>query len=360
MESSNAAPLPSSDSPAVSPAGPPLLAPVPSGVPAPDTFVRAVRDSLTRTPNRVDPWYGRYLGDLLDDRGLRTWVRAKQQLLELVGGVEGRVVVDGGSGFGMVSNLCAAWGAARVWSVEVHEPMVRSHRIVNRAFFPGFADRVVPLRGDVSSLPLPDASVDVVMSIEAISHYYDVDRFLDECARVLRPGGWLVISDGNNGANPRIRRETEELWERFEHGPMGPCGEHDIPEPMISRRERVIRAAFPSLAPERVTALAESTSGMDREAIVAAVSAHLAGGPAPDSHYHRGQCPREPEWGYYLEQLFDPRDLARRLERRGFAARAIPHFGGAANDLLLAANHVLRRLPTYRWARAYRVAARKR
>lgn len=360
MDSSNASPLPSSDSPAVSPAGPSLLAPVPSGVPAPDSFVRAVRASLTRTPDRVDPWYGRYLGDLLDDRGLRTWVRAKQQLLELVGGVEGRVVVDGGSGFGMVSNLCASWGAARVWSVEVHEPMVRSHRIVNGAFFPEFAGRVVPLRGDVSALPLPDASVDVVMSIEAISHYYDVNRFLDECARVLRPGGWLVISDGNNGANPRIRRETEELWERFEHGPMGPCGEHDIPEPMISRRERVIRAAFPSLAPERVTGLAAATSGMDRETIVAAVSAHLAGGPAPDSHYHRGQCPREPEWGYYLEQLFDPRDLARRLERRGFAARAIPHFGGAANDLLLAANHVLRRLPTYRWARAYRVAARKR
>jgi SAM-dependent methyltransferase len=344
----------------VSPVVPLPQVTVPADVPAPASFVRAVRASLERTPAGVDPWYGRYLGDLRDDRGLRTWVRAKQQLLELVGGVQGRVVVDGGSGFGMVSNLCAAWGAERVWSVEVHEPMVRSHGLINRQFFPEFAGRVVPLRGDVSSLPIPDASVDVVMSIEAISHYYDVNRFLDECARVLRPGGWLVISDGNNGANPRIRRETEELWERFEHGPMGPCGEHDIPEPMISRRERVIRAAFPALAPETVTSLADCTSGMDRDAIVAAVAEHLAGGPAPDSPYRRGQCPREPEWGYYLEQLFDPRDLARRLERRGFAARAIPHFGGAANDLLLAANHVLRRFPTYRWARAYRVAARKR
>jgi hypothetical protein len=61
-----------------------------------------------------------------------------------------------------------------------------------------------------------------------------------------------------------------------------------------------------------------------------------------------------------LEQLFDGRDLAARLERRGFAARAIPHFGGAANDWLYAANLVLRALPTHRWARAYRVVARKR
>ena len=61
-----------------------------------------------------------------------------------------------------------------------------------------------------------------------------------------------------------------------------------------------------------------------------------------------------------LEQLFDGRDLAARLARRGFEARALPHFGGAANDWVHAANVVLRALPTHRWARAYRVVARKR
>jgi hypothetical protein len=99
---------------------------------------------------------------------------------------------------------------------------------------------------------------------------------------------------------------------------------------------------------------------MDHLAIERAVSAHLAGGPPPSNRYVRGQCPREPQWGYVLEQLFDARDLAARLERRGFEARALPHFGGAANDWLLAANLVLRALPTHRWARAYRVVARKR
>jgi SAM-dependent methyltransferase len=311
-------------------------------------------------PADVDPWYHRYHGDLLQDGGLRTWARAKQQLLGLVGGVCGRVIVDGGSGFGMVSNLLAEWGAERVWAVEVHEPMIRSHQLMNARHFPHLDGRVVPLRADASHLPLPSASADIVLSIEAISHYYDVDRFLDECARVLRPGGWVVISDGNNGANPRIRAHTEELWERLEHGPTGMFGEHDVPEPMISRRERVIRSRFPALAPAVVSALAERTSGMDRAQIVRAVIDHLAGGDPPDARYHRGQCPREPEWGYYLEQLFDPRDLAARLAKRGFDARALPHFGGAANDLIDAANRVLRSLPTFRWARAYRVAARKR
>lgn len=141
---------------------------------------------------------------------------------------------------------------------------------------------------------------------------------------------------------------------------MGMFGEHEVPEPMVSRRERVIRERFPALAPEVASALAERTSGMDRAQIHEVVGAHLAGGPPPDSRYHRGQCPREPEWGYYLEQLFDPRDLAARLEKRGFEARALPHFGGAANDVVNRVNSVLRAFPTFRWARAYRVAACKR
>jgi SAM-dependent methyltransferase len=332
----------------------------PIALPAPAGFVSAARASLRRSPDGVDPWYHRYLGALLDDRGLTTWVRAKRQLMELVGGVDGKVVVDGGSGFGMVSNLFATWGAERVWSVELHEPMIRSHRLVNAVHFPDLTGRVVPLRSDVAHLPLRDSSADLVVSIEAISHYYDVDTFLDECRRVLRPGGWVVISDGNNGASPRVRSHTEELWERLEQGPVGNFGEHEVPEPMVSRRARVIRQHFPGLPVELVSTLAENTSGMDRAQIVEVVGAHLAGGPAPATPYRRGMCPREPEWGYYLEQLFDPRDLAARLSKRGFEARALPHFGGASNDLVNAANRVLRALPTFRWARAYRVVARKR
>jgi hypothetical protein len=60
------------------------------------------------------------------------------------------------------------------------------------------------------------------------------------------------------------------------------------------------------------------------------------------------------------ERLFDPLELAHRIERRGFAVRPLPHYGGARNDLLLAANHLLRRLPTFRLARAFRIVAIKR
>jgi SAM-dependent methyltransferase len=333
----------------------PLEAPL-----SPLDFQRAARTALTQTPAGVDPWFHGYHGDLLDDRGYNTWLRAKAQLLALIGGAKGRVVVDAGSGFGMVSNLLASWGARRVWAAEVHTPMVESHRKVLDAHFGAIRDRVHPVRTDVSALPIARASADVVLSIEAISHYYDVERFFDECARVLRPGGFVVISDGNNGANPRIRQHTEELWQRLEAGPTGILGDHEIPEPMVLRRQRVLRGAFPQLGEARVATLAAATSGYDAERIVREVGAYLReAAPAPASPYRRGDCPREPVWGYWLERLFDPRELCQMLERRGFRAYALPHYGGAKNDLVHLMNVALRQVPSFRFARAYRVVARR-
>jgi len=332
---------------------------VPAGLSAPPAFVRAARAALASPPAGTDPWFHRYHGDLANDQGLRTWARAKRQLLDLAGGVTGKVVVDVGSGFGMVSNLLAHWGAERVVALEVHAPMSESHARLNASHFPGLARRVLHVRGDAGAMPVRNGCVDIVLSIEAISHYFDVDAFLDECARVLRTGGQVVVSDGNNGANPKIRARVIEFWNRLENGPEGPFGSDIVPEPMVKRRERIVRERFPELPAERAGELARLTSGMDRTQIVEAVGTLLRGGPAPASRYARGQCPREPEWGYVLEQLFDGRDLAARLARRGFEARALPHFGGAANDWVHAANVVLRALPTHRWARAYRVVARK-
>ena len=62
---------------------------------------------------------------------------------------------------------------------------------------------------------------------------------------------------------------------------------------------------------------------------------------------------------FRVEWLFDPRGLAMELVNRGFSARAIPHYGGASNDLLLTANRVLRWLPSFRFARAFRIVAQR-
>jgi len=54
-------------------------------------------------------------------------------------------------------------------------------------------------QGSGEQIPLEERSVDVIVSFETIEHVPDPYRFLDECARVLVPGGVLVISTPNKG-----------------------------------------------------------------------------------------------------------------------------------------------------------------
>jgi SAM-dependent methyltransferase len=71
------------------------------------------------------------------------------------------------------------------------------------------------LQGDARSLPMDDASVDVVVSFETIEHFYEHDQFLAEVRRVLRPGGRFIVSSperdvyspSGSDANPYHARE---------------------------------------------------------------------------------------------------------------------------------------------------------
>jgi SAM-dependent methyltransferase len=56
---------------------------------------------------------------------------------------------------------------------------------------------VLAVRGNLASLPVADAAVDVVVNLQVIEHLWDQPGFLAECVRVLRPGGLLLISTPN-------------------------------------------------------------------------------------------------------------------------------------------------------------------
>jgi SAM-dependent methyltransferase len=61
------------------------------------------------------------------------------------------------------------------------------------ADLPGNPDAELELNAD-SSVPVPDAGFDVVLSTQVLEHVEDPARYLAECARVLRPGGRLLLS----------------------------------------------------------------------------------------------------------------------------------------------------------------------
>ena len=105
--------------------------------------------------------------------------------------VDGRAVLDVACGEGYGSALLAE-GAASVVGVDVAPDAIAHARAA-------YASRR-NLRfeeGPCTGLPLPDASVDVAVSFETIEHIEGQDAFLRELARVLRPGGLLILSCPN-------------------------------------------------------------------------------------------------------------------------------------------------------------------
>jgi ubiquinone/menaquinone biosynthesis C-methylase UbiE len=60
------------------------------------------------------------------------------------------------------------------------------------------------IAGDFLALPFEDASFDVVISLEVLSHVADHVAFLDRCAAVLRPGGRLMLATQNRPVLERL------------------------------------------------------------------------------------------------------------------------------------------------------------
>ncbi|KKC01257.1 methyltransferase domain-containing protein [Mycolicibacter arupensis] len=100
----------------------------------------------------------------------------------------GRDVLEAGFGEGYGADLIAGV-ARRVIGVDYDDSAVAHVQ----ARYP----RVEAVQGNLAELPLPDASVDVVVNFQVIEHLWDQAQFIAECARVLRPGGLLMISTPN-------------------------------------------------------------------------------------------------------------------------------------------------------------------
>lgn len=104
------------------------------------------------------------------------------------GGIEPEGILDIGCGTGrLLRKAGARWPAARLIGVDPAENMVDvARRLLSTATFQV---------GQAESLPLPDASVDLVLSTFSFHHWNDQAAGLREIARVLQPGGHFVLAD---------------------------------------------------------------------------------------------------------------------------------------------------------------------
>lgn len=138
----------------------------------------------------------------------------------------GDFVIDAGCGVGGTCIWLAEQLDARVLGVNIqpmHLDVARRHVEMR-----GLAERVSFAQRDYCELPTSDASVDGLFSLEGVAHAPDKVRFLKEAARVLKPGGRLVVFDYFTRPGPLSERETRDRA-RFMHGwalPDLPPAEH--------------------------------------------------------------------------------------------------------------------------------------
>jgi arsenite methyltransferase len=124
----------------------------------------------------------------------------------------GEVVLDLGSGGGIDVLLSAkrVGPAGRAYGLDMTDEMLALARENQKK---AGVENVEFLKGAMESIPLPDNSVDVVISNCVINLSGDKDRVLAEAFRVLKPGGRLAVSDVVvRGEVPADIRKSMELW----------------------------------------------------------------------------------------------------------------------------------------------------
>ena len=125
---------------------------------------------------------------------------------------QGEIVLDLGSGGGIDVLLSArrVGPTGRAYGLDMTDQMLALARENQRK---AGVENVEFLKGEIENIPLPDNSVDVVISNCVINLSADKDRVLNETFRVLKPGGRFAVSDVVvRGEMPAEIRRRVELW----------------------------------------------------------------------------------------------------------------------------------------------------
>ncbi|HKA12629.1 MAG TPA: class I SAM-dependent methyltransferase [Candidatus Dormibacteraeota bacterium] len=120
--------------------------------------------------------------------------RGPEMLLDLAAGhAAGPIesILDVGCGKGRWSIALAQRFTARVLAVDLTQERVAATAHAVRGA--GLEGRVAACRGSIHHLPMTTASVDLVWCRDMLNHVSPLEPAITECARVLRPGGAMIV-----------------------------------------------------------------------------------------------------------------------------------------------------------------------
>ena len=182
----------------------------------------------------------------------------------------GETVLDLGSGGGIDVLLSArrVGPTGKAYGLDMTDEMLALAR--ENAAKAG-ATNVEFLKGQIEAIPLPDASVDVIISNCVINLSGDKRQVLREAFRVLRPGGRFAVSDVVvRGTLPPEVRKSMELW-------VG-CVAGALSEEDFTSFLRDAGFANPDIEPTRVYEFAEASEFLASAGLDSAVLAEQVSG----------------------------------------------------------------------------------
>jgi len=133
-----------------------------------------------------------YYGDGISEHS-HALTNANQVLAEIAGVKPGDRILDAGCGLGGSSFWLAKKRSAQVVGIT---PVTRHvHAARKKAYDLLLSDRVSFYEADYANTPFPKASFDVVWALESVCHAASKGAFYREAARLLRPGGRIVVAE---------------------------------------------------------------------------------------------------------------------------------------------------------------------
>ena len=139
--------------------------------------------SPTELPAAYEHWRSSRLGQITD-------ALEERLLLDLLGPVQGLSVLDIGCGDGVLGSALARRGAHVTGLDPDPQMLAAAHR---RAQSESIELRLV--RGRAETLPFEDETFDRVVAVTVLCFVPETDRAISEIARILKPGGRLVIGE---------------------------------------------------------------------------------------------------------------------------------------------------------------------